>query len=67
MANVEAISRANDMRKRILAGETIDKEELAEVYAALRSDRASAMSQSSSKKKEKKPSSLPTDLGSLFS
>ena len=70
MTDINVIAKANDLRERIARGEEVSKEELAETYAALRSNRVSASEsakKTSRKKKEEVPSNLPSNLGDLFS
>jgi len=68
MPDIDAITKANDLRRRIQAGEEVPPEELAAVYEAMRSDRVKASETASKgkRKTEEVPSNLPTDLKSLF-
>lgn len=70
MTDFEAIQRVNDLRARILAGDTIPADELREAYSALRSDRRAAASAPAKKKGKKKTvdiNPLPDDISDLFS
>lgn len=60
MATPESTQQAfMDMRKRVLDGESVPREELAGMIARLREDRAA-------KTKPKAAANIPTDLNALF-
>ena len=59
------VTRINDLRQRVLEGETIPADELASAINQIREERNAA---STAKKAKTKPKvNLPTDINDLFS
>lgn len=59
--------RIIDLRQRVLAGETLTKEEVAEALRALATNRRAATTASTARKEKKQGTPLPTNLNDLFS